>query len=67
MEAKCSLCGRIDELDDESPLAKKLRNRPIHTYMCDECHKRVTERTKERFSNAKYKVYHRMSKNEDEW
>lgn len=66
MEVKCSLCEKIEELDDDSPLAKKLRNRPIHTYMCDECHKRVTERTKERFNNDnEYKVYHRMTKSED--
>lgn len=61
------LCDTIETLDDEDPLAKKLRNRRIHTYMCDECHERITLRTKERFANKEYKVYHRMVKNVDEW
>lgn len=63
----CSLCEKVDELDDDSPLAKKLRNRPIHTYMCEECHQRISERTKERFNHSKYNVYHHMAKSEDEW
>lgn len=66
MEVKCSLCESIEELDDESPLAKKLRNRPIHTYMCHECHQRITERTNERFKNTEYKVSHHVSKSNDQ-
>ena len=34
MRVKCVICDEIGQLPDEAPLAKKLRNRPIHTYMC---------------------------------
>lgn len=67
MKVKCVLCEQIDTLDDDSLLAKKLRNRPIHTYMCDNCYERITERTKERFEHKEYKIYHRMRSNENEW
>ncbi|MCM2674858.1 YlaI family protein [Alkalicoccobacillus plakortidis] len=48
MRVKCVLCDRIDELDDLKPLAKKLRNRPLHTYMCETCEKRIKQKTVER-------------------
>lgn len=67
MEVKCCLCEQVTELDDNSPLAKKLRNRPIHTYMCEACHERITQRTKEHFNEQEYKIYHRMVKNVDDW
>ncbi|WP_027725553.1 YlaI family protein [Tuberibacillus calidus] len=59
MLAKCMLCDRIDELDDQSPLAKKLRNRPIHTYLCPTCHDRITERTIERWKTGKFRIHHK--------
>lgn len=55
MKVKCVLCDKIETIPDESPLAKKLRNRPIHTYMCHECHERITERTKARIATGKFK------------
>ena len=45
MKVQCVICDRIDVLSDDMPLAKKLRNRLIHTYMCPECHDRIEERT----------------------
>ncbi|HEX7066217.1 MAG TPA: YlaI family protein [Bacillales bacterium] len=62
MKVKCVLCDKVDTLENESPLAKKLRNRPIHTYMCRECDKRISEQTKERFADQEYQIYHRMVK-----
>lgn len=53
MRVKCVLCDKIDTIDDHLPLAKRLRNRPIHTYMCKECHERITRRTEEK-KNAKH-------------
>ena len=35
MRVKCVICDEIGQFTDDAPLAKKLRNRPIHTYMCD--------------------------------
>lgn len=66
MKVKCVLCETIDNLDDELPLAKKLRNRLIHTYMCDECYERIEVRTKERLSTGNFKLF-RTDKKEDEW
>ena len=66
MRVKCILCQKIDQLDDENPLAKKLRNRPIHTYMCDECYKRIEEKTKTRIASGKFKLY-RSNTEENEW
>ncbi|MEJ9211852.1 YlaI family protein [Bacillus smithii] len=57
MRVKCILCDRVDHLDDDSVLAKRLRNRPIHTYMCQECHDRITERTKARIATGKFRLY----------
>ncbi|OVE63506.1 hypothetical protein B0E34_00050, partial [Chryseobacterium mucoviscidosis] len=37
MRVKCSLCDKIEKIDDDTLIAKRLRNRPIHTYMCHEC------------------------------
>ena len=48
MKVKCILCEKLETIDDDSIVAKRLRNRPIHTYMCDECHDRITRKTNER-------------------
>ncbi|WP_017727152.1 YlaI family protein [Halalkalibacterium ligniniphilum] len=45
MRVKCVLCDKIKTINDDLPLAKRLRNRPIHTYMCEPCEKRITEKT----------------------
>ncbi|GMB08601.1 uncharacterized protein YlaI [Thermolongibacillus altinsuensis] len=66
MRVKCILCDQIDELPDESLLAKRLRNRPIHTYMCKQCNERITEKTKARLATGKFKLY-RSRTNEDHW
>uniref|UniRef100_A0A0M0KJM0 DUF2197 domain-containing protein n=1 Tax=Halalkalibacterium halodurans TaxID=86665 RepID=A0A0M0KJM0_ALKHA len=54
VRVKCVLCERIDLLDDDLPLAKKLRNRPIHTYMCDECKERITKKTNKNRKQTTY-------------
>jgi uncharacterized protein YlaI len=66
MRVKCVLCDTIEQLDDENPLAKRLRNRPIHTYMCQRCYDRVTERTNERLATGKFRLY-RDKQLEEEW
>ncbi|MFC7392413.1 YlaI family protein [Scopulibacillus cellulosilyticus] len=57
MRVKCIICDKIENIDDENIVAKRLRNRPIHTYMCEECHERIAERTKERWATGKFKIY----------
>lgn len=66
MKVQCILCERIDELDNQSFLAKKLRNRPFHTYLCDECNERITRKTLERHATGKFKLY-RSCEEDDQW
>lgn len=57
MKVKCTLCGRIDELPDDSLKAKRLRNRQSYLYLCDDCHERITIKTKVRHKTGKFKLY----------
>ncbi|GAB7387687.1 hypothetical protein BSNK01_15240 [Bacillaceae bacterium] len=45
MKVKCVLCDKIEEIDDESYTAKRLRNKILATYLCAACHKRIAEKT----------------------
>ncbi|MNT74710.1 hypothetical protein D3C72_2135530 [compost metagenome] len=65
MRVKCVICDKIESIDDYSPQAKKLRNRPIHTYMCPECRSRITEKTSKRVETGKFFVF--RSGNKKEW
>lgn len=66
MRVKCVICDKIENIENESVLAKRLRNRPIHTYTCQLCHDRITERTKERLATGKFRV-NKPVDNEDDW
>lgn len=57
MRVKCILCDKVNIVDDESPIAKRLRNRPIHTYMCDACNERISTKTEDRKATGKFKLY----------
>ncbi|PKR86918.1 YlaI family protein [Heyndrickxia camelliae] len=50
MNVKCILCEKIESIDDDTLIAKRLKNRPIHTYMCDECHDRITKKALDRLA-----------------
>ncbi|WP_258535578.1 YlaI family protein [Bacillus sp. 03113] len=63
MKVKCVLCDKIESIDDHSFQAKRLRNRPIHTYMCKECDNRITEKTKKK-DNQKHSNIVKISNNE---
>lgn len=60
MRVKCVLCDEIGKLSDDDPLAKKLRNHPINTYMCPTCKERISELTNSRVATGKF-VFHRSS------
>ncbi|TLS37677.1 YlaI family protein [Pseudalkalibacillus caeni] len=64
MRVKCVICDKIEKIDNQSPLAKKLRNRPIHTYMCKECYERIENRTKERIDTGNFRLYKKDEANE---
>ncbi|RFU71130.1 DUF2197 domain-containing protein [Peribacillus saganii] len=66
MRVKCVICDKIESIEDDSPQAKKLRNRPIHTYMCNICHERIEERTNARIATGNFRLYRSVNE-EDEW
>ncbi|WP_257350601.1 YlaI family protein [Pseudalkalibacillus decolorationis] len=66
MRVKCVLCDKLEKIEDGSPLAKRLRNRPIHTYMCADCNKRIADRTEERKASGNFSTF-RQAVQEDTW
>ncbi|QFT88722.1 hypothetical protein FIU87_08705 [Bacillus sp. THAF10] len=66
MRVKCVICEKIESIDDETLIAKRLRNRPIHTYMCDECHDRIEKKTLARKATGNFRLYE-QKQNQDEW
>jgi uncharacterized protein YlaI len=67
MRVKCVICDSINELDDDAPLAKKLRNRLIHTYMCTECHDRITINTESRLATGNFRLFRTSSPIDDDF
>ena len=51
------MCEHIDILDSDSIEAKKLKNHPIYTYMCINCHDKIAKKTKKRMSQGKYRAF----------
>lgn len=66
MKVQCVLCDKIDYLDDNDILAKRLRNRPIHTYMCKECHERIKIKTEARLATGRFKI-NKPKKEDNQW
>jgi len=66
MRVKCVICDKIEAIEDESLIAKRLRNRPIHTYMCNNCSTRITEKTNARIDTGNFRLY-RTKSEKDEW
>lgn len=66
MRVQCVMCDKIETIEDETLVAKRLRNRPIHTYMCNECSERIENRTKERIATGNFKLYE-SKKTEEDW
>lgn len=61
MRVKCVICDTVEQLDDSNPVAKKLRNRPIHTFMCQSCKERITNKTEARIATGKFHFYRTSS------
>ncbi|ALC91129.1 hypothetical protein AM500_15990 [Bacillus sp. FJAT-18017] len=66
MKVKCVLCDKIESIPDDALEAKRLRNRPIHTYMCEPCHERISEKTNERIASGNFRLY-RTKVNQDDF
>ncbi len=67
MKLNCVLCNESHDIDDQTPIAKRLKNRPIHTYMCTKCHDRITEQTIKRWETGKFRVYHKDVQKNENW
>ncbi|MCD7033943.1 YlaI family protein [Metabacillus sp. GX 13764] len=66
MRVKCVLCDKIENIHDETLIAKRLRNRPIHTYLCTGCYDRINDKTQARLTTGNFRLY-RDKKTEDQW
>jgi uncharacterized protein YlaI len=66
MRVKCFICDKIESIEDDSPLAKRLRNRPIHTYMCKSCDERIAEKTNKRLTSGNFHLY-KPASDDDNW
>jgi uncharacterized protein YlaI len=66
MRVKCVICDQIENIQDNSFQAKRLRNRPIYTYMCQTCSDRITKRTEQRMATGNFQLY-RSKKQRDDW
>ncbi|MDL4841308.1 YlaI family protein [Aquibacillus rhizosphaerae] len=64
MRVKCVLCDSVDNINSNSPQAKRLRNRRIHIYMCPTCDERIGEKTKQRHATGKFRL-HKEKKQEN--
>jgi len=67
MRVKCVICDTIHNLDDELPLAKKLRNRPIHTFMCELCTDRISKNTEARLATGNFRFFRTSSKIDEDF
>lgn len=65
MKVKCVICDRIESIPDDLFEAKRLRNRPIHTFMCDKCEERIREKTYARMATGNFKLYRSNNKKEN--
>ncbi|MFL0581342.1 YlaI family protein [Solibacillus silvestris] len=67
MRVKCVICDTLHELPNDLPLAKKLRNRPIHTFMCTTCSERISDNTHNRIATGKFRFFRTSSKFDEEF
>lgn len=62
MNVQCAICDKIEDIDGDSLLAKRLRNRRITSYLCEPCHERISIKTKERHDTGNFQLYSSISK-----
>ncbi|GIO26023.1 YlaI family protein [Ornithinibacillus bavariensis] len=65
MQVKCTLCDTVENIEDYSLQAKRLRNRRIYMYLCNNCYERVKDNTLKRHATGKFRLYEEKKK-EDE-
>ncbi|GAA0446074.1 YlaI family protein [Lentibacillus halophilus] len=65
MKVTCALCDTLHDLQDDSLQAKRLRNRRISMYLCEECNGRIYNKTKKRHETGQFQLYNRHRKKKD--
>ncbi|MBC1921021.1 YlaI family protein [Listeria grayi] len=54
MKVTCILCDQTHEIDSRTFKAKRLRNKPIKMYLCEECDHRIAVNTVHRINSGKF-------------
>ena len=62
MQVKCVLCDVVENIEDYSLEAKRLRNRKTHMYLCQSCNERIKEKTLDRHATGKFRLYEEKKK-----
>ncbi|MFD2043971.1 YlaI family protein [Ornithinibacillus salinisoli] len=62
MQVKCVICDQVEDIEENSLQAKRLRNRRIHMYLCDSCYERVGENTTKRHETGNFRLYREKKK-----
>ncbi|WP_188454523.1 YlaI family protein [Virgibacillus oceani] len=65
MQVKCVICDNIEDINDSSLQAKRLRNRRIHMYLCESCYQRIDDKTKARHASGNFRLYREKKKKND--
>lgn len=62
MQVQCVICDNIEGIDEYSLQAKRLRNRRLHMYLCEECYDRIEHKTKKRHATGNFRLYEEKKK-----
>lgn len=65
MKVQCVLCDTVEEVEDDSLQAKRLRNRRIYMYLCSECYDRIGDKTRKRHATGSFRLYDTKKKQKD--
>lgn len=65
MQVKCVICDLIEDIDDHSLQAKRLRNRKIHMYLCQTCRERIHVKTKKRHATGNFRLFRQGNRKND--
>lgn len=57
MRVQCAICDQIDTIQDNTFIAKRLKNHSFQSYLCDTCKERITEKTLMRKKTGNFRLY----------
>lgn len=64
MEVKCTICDQVDDLNDDSFQAKRLRNRRTYMYLCPSCYERIKVNTEARHATGDFHLFKEIKNKE---